>query len=62
LLQAARLDGTPAYRQASVQRVMLQAERQILRERVWFRASGFELDAGQLPPIDDVLLLNPIKS
>ncbi len=41
---------------------MLQAERQILRERVWFRASGFELDAGQLPPIDDVLLLNPIKS
>jgi len=62
LLQAARLDGTPAYRQASVQRVMLQAERQILRERAWFRASGFELDAGQLPPIDDVLLLNPIKS
>jgi len=60
LLQAARLDGTPAYRQASAQRVMLQAERQILRERVC--ASGFELDAGQLPPIDDVLLLNPQKS
>jgi len=62
LLHAAQLDGTSAYRQASAQRVMQQAERQILREREWFRASGFELDAGQLPPINDVLLLDPIKS
>jgi hypothetical protein len=41
---------------------MRQAERQILRERAWFRASGFELDASQLPSIGDVLLLNPNKS
>ncbi len=34
---------------------MEQAERQIMRERVWFRASGFELDASQLPSIDEVL-------
>jgi hypothetical protein len=62
LLLAARQDGTPAYRQASSTRVMLQAERQILRERAWFRASGFELEAGQLPSIDDVLLPNRSKS
>ena len=62
LLLAARQDGTPAFRQASSKRVMLQAERQILRERAWFRASGFELEAGQLPSIDDVLLPNRGKS
>ena len=58
LLLAARQDGTPAYRQAAAQRVMLQAERQILRERAWFRASGFELEAGRLPSIDEVLSPN----
>jgi hypothetical protein len=62
LLLAARQDGTPAYRQASSKRVMLQAEQQILRERVWFRASGFELAASQLPSIDDVLLPNRNES
>ena len=62
LLHAARQDGTPGYRQSSAQRVMQQAERQILRERAWFRASGFELEAGQLPSIDDVLLPNRGKS
>lgn len=55
LVLAARQDGTPAFRQASIDRVMQQAERQIRRERSWFRASGFELEAGQLPSIDDVL-------
>ena len=62
LLLAARQDGTPAYRQASRNRVMQQAEQQILRERAWFRASGFELEPGQLPSIKDVLLLNRNKS
>ena len=62
LLHAARLDGTPAYRQASTRRVMQQAERQILRERAWFRASGFEMAASQPPSIDAVLLQNGNKS
>jgi hypothetical protein len=62
LLPAARQDGTPAYRQASTKRVMQQAEQQILRERAWFRASGFELDASRLPSLDAVLLLNHNKS
>jgi hypothetical protein len=31
-------------------------------ERAWFRASGFELDAGRLPSIDDVLLPKRNKS
>jgi hypothetical protein len=55
LQHAARRNGTAAMRQASTKHVMEQAERQIMRERVWFRASGFELDAGELPPIDQVL-------
>jgi hypothetical protein len=62
LLLAARQDGTPAYRQASAEQVIQQAERQIRRERAWFRASGFELDASRLPSIDDVLLPNGNKS
>jgi hypothetical protein len=62
LLLAARQDGTPGYRQASSKRVTLQAEQQILRERAWSHASGFELEAGQLPSIDDVLLPNRNKS
>jgi len=55
LQHAVRSDGTAAIREASTKRVMEQAERQIMRERVWFRASGFELDAGGLPSIDQVL-------
>jgi hypothetical protein len=55
LQHAVRRDGTAAIREASTKRVMEQAERQIMRERVWFRASGFELDAGGLPSIDQVL-------
>ena len=62
LLVVAHQDGTPAYRQASTKRVMQQAERQILRERAWFRASGFELEPSQLPSIKDVLLLNRNRS
>jgi hypothetical protein len=62
LLLATRQDGTPAYRHASRKRVMQQAEQQILRERAWFRASGFELEPSQLPSIKDVLLLNRNKS
>jgi hypothetical protein len=55
LLLAAREDGTPEFRSAATNRVMQQAERQIRRERTWFRASGFELDGSLLPSIDDVL-------
>jgi hypothetical protein len=55
LQHAVRRNGTAAIRQASTKQVMEHAERQIMRERVWFRASGFELDAGGLPSIDQVL-------
>jgi hypothetical protein len=55
LQHAARRNGTAAIRQASTKRVMEHAERQIMRERVWFRAFGFELDVGGLRSIDQVL-------
>jgi hypothetical protein len=55
LLCAARQSETAALGQASANRVMEQAGRQIMRERAWFRESGFELDADKLPSIDEVL-------
>jgi hypothetical protein len=55
LLCAARQSGSTTRSQALANRVMQQAGKQILRERAWFRASGFELDADKLPSIDEVL-------
>jgi DNA-binding response OmpR family regulator len=55
LLCSARQSGLAARSQALANRVMEQAGKQILRERAWFRASGFELDADKLPSIDEVL-------
>lgn len=56
LLCAARQKGgSTQWAQASANRVMEQAARQILRERAWFRASGFEIDPDKLPSIDEVL-------
>jgi hypothetical protein len=55
LLCAAQENGTAALGQAAANRVMEQAGRQIMRERAWFRASGFELEADKLPSIDELL-------
>lgn len=55
LLCAARKNGTAALGQAAGNRVMEQAGRQIMRERAWFSASGFELEADKLPSIDELL-------
>jgi hypothetical protein len=55
LLCAARENGTAALGQAAGNRVMEQAGRQIMRERAWFSASGFELEADKLPSIDELL-------
>ena len=55
LLCAVRQSGPAGRSHALANRVMEQAGRQILRERAWFRASGFELDADKLPSIDEVL-------
>jgi hypothetical protein len=55
LLCAAQKNGTAALARAAANRVMEQAGRQITRERAWFRASGFELEADKLPSIEEVL-------
>jgi hypothetical protein len=34
---------------------MAQAERQVLRERRWTAAAGFELDPASLPALDALL-------
>jgi hypothetical protein len=55
LLCAAQKNGSGGLDRASANRVMEQAGRQITRERAWFSASGFELDADLLPSMDEVL-------
>jgi hypothetical protein len=55
LLCAAQKSGTVALAQAAANQVMEQAGRQIMRERAWFRASGFELEPDKLPSIEEVL-------
>jgi len=55
LLQAAHRDGSPDFRKAASELVMRQAEAQILRERRWLRAAGFELDPESLPSLDQLL-------
>jgi hypothetical protein len=59
LLCAAQKSATPALARAAANRVMDQAGRQIMRERAWFRASGFELEADKLPSIEEVLYNRP---
>jgi hypothetical protein len=55
LLHAAYQQGSPEHRARVDTLVHEQAQRQLTRERVWFRKAGFELDAGQLPSMEDVL-------
>jgi hypothetical protein len=55
LVHAAHEDGSGGFRQFLTAAVMQQSAAQILRERVWFSAAGFELDAGMLPSLDVVL-------
>jgi hypothetical protein len=55
LLRATRQSGSPDAAQAAVNRVMEQSGKQIMRERAWFRASGFELEPDKLPSIEEVL-------
>jgi hypothetical protein len=44
-----------AVRRDCTAHVLDQAGRQLTRERVWFRAAGFELDADALPSLEEVL-------
>lgn len=57
LLHTAYQHGSPEHRARVDTLVHEQAQRQLTRERVWFRKAGFELDAGQLPSMEDVLCL-----
>ncbi len=57
LLRAAYEHGTPQHRSRVDRLVHEQAQRQLTRERVWFRKAGFELDARALPTMDEVIAL-----
>lgn len=55
LLKLALASQQPQIRQRAAALALQQAALQLTRERVWFAASGFELDRTTLPSIDDVL-------
>ena len=54
-LQSALDHGAPDVRATISTLVLAQAERQVLRERRWTMAAGFELDPASLPSLDALL-------
>jgi len=55
LLRTALDHDDAAIRGAAGRLVLDQAEKQLIRERVWLRGAGFELDPEALPALDAVL-------
>lgn len=54
LVRAAEADGDPAFRTNLRREVLLHANRQATRDRAWFAASGFDVNVGQLPAIEQL--------
>ncbi|MET0987882.1 MAG: hypothetical protein ABW034_20990 [Steroidobacteraceae bacterium] len=57
LIAATNADGTPTSRKDAIAAVLKQAASQNLRERAWFRSSGFDSAQQELPSLDQVLRL-----
>jgi hypothetical protein len=55
LLQAAHADGNPAFRRAAARLVLDAGGKELVRERVWVRAAGFEAAPRALPPMEELL-------
>ncbi len=55
LLRAAYEDGDTESRRTAIELVMRQSATQVLRERRWFRMTGFELEPEKLPTLEQVL-------
>ena len=58
LLQAAHADGNPAFRRAAARLVLDAGGQELVRERVWVRAAGFEADPRALPSMEESLSLD----
>jgi len=58
LLQAAHTDGNPAFRRAAARLVLDAGGKELVRERVWVRAAGFESDPRALPSMEELLSLD----
>ncbi len=54
LVRAAEADGDAAFRAALRREVLLHANRQAVRDRTWFAASGFDVNAAQLLTIQQL--------
>ena len=54
LLKAAFEDGNAEFRKAASEIAMEHAEKQILRERVWTRKTGFDAGADELPRFEEL--------
>ncbi len=55
LLNAAIADGERDFQTAARRLVYAQSGAELLRERVWIRAAGFEAEPASLPPIEELL-------
>jgi hypothetical protein len=54
--RAADLDGDAVFRAALHREVLLHGNRQAARDRSWFIQCGFDVNAGELPSIDRLLV------
>lgn len=57
LLEASFADGEAGFKAAASKLVLAQGETQILRERAWVLAVGFEMEPEALPPLEQLLAL-----
>lgn len=55
LVRAVDKDGDPAFRAHLHREVLLNGNRQAARDRAWFIACGFDVNAAELPSIDALL-------
>lgn len=56
LVRAAEIDADPAFRRHLHREVLLHGNRQAARDRVWFAASGFDVNVSRLPTIEELLV------
>lgn len=55
VIQAVFTDGEPESKEAMRERVLANAKAQLLRERSWVIMQGWEVDPGQVPPIESLI-------
>ncbi|MCK9502932.1 MAG: hypothetical protein M0Q95_01950 [Porticoccaceae bacterium] len=55
LVYAVDIDGDGDFRDSLHRQILLYSQQQALRDRVWFAACGFDVNAKALPSIDEII-------